>query len=96
MLILIFFIQIPGYWYFHIFFLLLQYVMMVAYDVTPSHKTTQWIGEDWVSMRFTIKGLKHLAVARDNWQIQTICRKNSQPAQIPRMTYGYNKSQRQL
>ena len=23
------------------FFLLLQYVMMVTYDVTPSHKTTQ-------------------------------------------------------
>ena len=49
-------------------------------------------------MRFTIsrKGPKILAVARNNWQIQTICRKNSQPAQIPRITNGYNKSQRQL
>ena len=43
-------------------------------------------------MRFTIsrKEPKILAVGRNNWQIQTICRKNSQPAQIPRITNGYN------
>ena len=41
---------------------------------------------------FAVKVPKIIAVGRNYWQIQTICRKHSQPAQIPRITYGYNKT----